>query len=100
MEVCPSDLTANETRGAVLVELGRIEEGLDMLRHALERESAPRERALIECYIALALAKQGHGEQAAAHLASARDADPTCIVMRRIEEELRVRSPHTPVGAC
>jgi len=52
------------TRGAVLVTLGRAEEGLSLLKKSFRRHSEPSARASVACWIAIAETRTGHGEEA------------------------------------
>jgi hypothetical protein len=65
-------------RGAVLVELGRIEEGLALLRSALRHDPNARNRAHYLCLVAIGEAAAGRPAAARAALAEARTLDPGC----------------------
>lgn len=54
------------TRGAVLVSLGRIQEGASLLRKAFRQHSEKTARASVACWIAIAEARRGNVEGARA----------------------------------
>lgn len=73
------------TRGAVLVEQGRLEEGLELLERALARpeELVPMARASYLCSRALALAALGRAREGAALVAEAEGLEPRCPFLPR-----------------
>ncbi len=73
------------TRGAVLVELGRFEEGLALLERALARSEdlVPMARASYLCSRALALAALGRASEGAALVAEAEGLEPRCPFLPR-----------------
>ena len=77
------------TRGAVLVALGESEPGIALLRSSLEKVFDPRDRARVECAVAVGLAQQGELEAAKAALERARAADPRCQLLERASRSLR-----------
>ena len=73
------------TRGAVLVALGRFEEGLALLERALARpeELVPMARASYLCSRAVALAALGRATEGAALVAEAEGLEPRCPFLPR-----------------
>ncbi len=73
------------TRGAVLVEQGRLEEGLELLERALARpeELVPMARASYLCSRAMALAALGRASEGAALMAEAEGLEPRCPFLPR-----------------
>lgn len=73
------------TRGAVLVEQGRFEEGLELLERALARpeELLPMARASYLCSRAMALAALGRASEGAALVAEAEGLEPRCPFLPR-----------------
>jgi tetratricopeptide (TPR) repeat protein len=71
------------TRGAVLVWLGRIDEGLELLRQAHVGNPKARSRALNACCIAEAEAQRGDLDTATKALEEARGLDPSCLLIDR-----------------
>jgi tetratricopeptide (TPR) repeat protein len=60
------------TRGAVLLRLGKIEEGIELLKESLAEETSPRDRAENTCWLAIAYALQNDFTHAHQSLAEAR----------------------------
>ncbi|MDB6029610.1 MAG: hypothetical protein JWM68_5833 [Verrucomicrobiales bacterium] len=77
------------TRGAVLSALGRIEEGLPLLREALQTVSSPRSRAENACHISIAEARRGNRAIAETYLTEARTLNPECKLIERAESVVR-----------
>ncbi len=73
------------TRGAVLVEQGRLEEGLELLERALARpeELLPMARASYLCSRALALAALGRAREGATLVTEAERLEPRCPFLPR-----------------
>jgi len=76
------------TRGAALVELGQLAEGIDLLRSSELRSHRPKNRAPTEAYLAIAHARGGNLWDARRRLASARDAAPTNPLVLRAAAEV------------
>ena len=76
------------TRGAVLVELGHLAEGIELLRSSELRSHRPRNRAQTDAYLAIAHARDGNLWDARRRLASARDATPTNPLVLRAAAEV------------
>ena len=76
------------TRGAVLIERGRIEDGIKLVRQSLGCHSEPRARAARYCYLAIAAGRLGRTEEAKKHLEHARSADAKSKLIPRVEQEL------------
>jgi tetratricopeptide (TPR) repeat protein len=79
------------TRGAVLVALGRVEEGKPLLKRALKlhRTRVPKATNLVS--LALAALQQGQRKSARKLLKEAREMDPDCELLARGERELQAR---------
>jgi tetratricopeptide (TPR) repeat protein len=75
------------TRGCALVDVGRLDEGIDLLKQALKdvEQSAKSDFA---SYLALAFAKQGLGDESRKYLEQARQFNPTCQILARTEKEI------------
>jgi tetratricopeptide (TPR) repeat protein len=91
------------TRGAVLVALGRVEEGKPLLKRALKlhRTRVPKATNLVG--LALAALQQGQRKNARRLLKEAKELDPECELLARGEREFlaRRRSKRKPtVGAA
>jgi hypothetical protein len=71
------------TRGSVLVELGKYDEGLKLLHEALKSHPEKPERALNACYIGIAEARRGNLAESRNYFEVARRLDPDCILLNR-----------------
>jgi len=81
----PNEWTVKGTRGSVLVEMGRLEEGTKLLSEVAEHDPLAFDRAIAASYLALAEIKQGNKQAASAWLAKARAFDPDCVPLKRFE---------------
>jgi predicted Zn-dependent protease len=64
MKIAGNSKTVRGTRGAVLIELGRYEEGMRMLLQLTEPDNHPLDIAISSCYLAKVEHRLGNGEQA------------------------------------
>jgi tetratricopeptide (TPR) repeat protein len=84
------------TRGAVLVDMGRIDEGVVLLREALQEgrdeDLHPMARATYSGALALGLLAQGRPEEAREHLARARGYYARCPLLPRVEAAMAAAS--------
>jgi tetratricopeptide (TPR) repeat protein len=71
------------TRGSVLVELGRSDEGVSLLQQAHRENASPSNRALNACYLAMAMARQGDLPRAREFVTEAERLDPACLLLER-----------------
>ena len=80
------------TRGAVLVAMGRTEEGLALLFEALHEDADeplhPMARATYTAAVALGLLAQGRRHEAARQLDAARRCFPSCPLLQHVEAAL------------
>jgi tetratricopeptide (TPR) repeat protein len=76
------------TRGCVLIELGRIDEGVALLTSSFERHTEPVEKAEIACYLGIAASKQNNVPESRRWFGVARKLDDQCTLLDR-ECELR-----------
>jgi tetratricopeptide (TPR) repeat protein len=76
------------TRGAVLVETGRVDEGLLLLREAFDASSEPEGKALNAAHIALGENLRGNTEESTRFLKVAHSLDPQCQLLNRVNEEV------------
>ncbi|MHB8858143.1 MAG: site-2 protease family protein [Thermoleophilia bacterium] len=80
------------TRGAVLVEMGYVDEGLEMLLSAkANSKQRPENEALLDCMIAIAEKRKGNGTAAENYLQLASQLDPDCPMIDRARNEDSVR---------
>lgn len=73
------------TRGAVLVAMGRFDEGLPLLREAMSQVEHTNQKALNACLIAEAESHCGNLSAARTYLDEARKLDPRCPLLARAE---------------
>jgi tetratricopeptide (TPR) repeat protein len=78
------------TRGSVLVELGKYDEGLKLLHDAMQNHPAKSGQALNACYIGIAEARRGNSAESRNYFTLARKFDPDCILLDR-EAALKIR---------
>lgn len=71
------------TRGSVLVELGKYDEGLKLLYDAMQNHPEKSGQALNACYIGIAEARQGNLVESRNYFAIARKLDPDCVLLER-----------------
>lgn len=75
------------TRGSVLIELGRYEEGLKLLHAAMKSHPGKSEQALNARYIGIAEARRGNLNERHNYFAIARRLDPGCVLLNRESDE-------------
>jgi tetratricopeptide (TPR) repeat protein len=80
------------TRGAVLIELGRVDEGLALARKAFEGSETARVRAIVACTLAIGLHAKGKNDEAKEQLAIARGLNPQCLLLPRAEQALEEKT--------
>lgn len=73
------------TRGTVLVAMGRLEEGLPLLRDSMAKATIPAHKAQNACLIAEAESRLGNASAARDYLAEARKLDAGCLLLARTE---------------
>ena len=81
------------TRGTVLVELGRLEEGIALLKRSMALHAEKQGKALNACHIAFGEMRRGDLNAARAHLAIARTLDRQCFLLPEVEAQLKAASP-------
>ena len=81
------------TRGAVLIRLGRFRDGLKMLARTGAFQFDPVERANSHAFRAMALARLGRTRAAARQLRRATQADPACRLLAEAKAELNSPTP-------
>jgi len=77
------------TRGAVLLELGRIDEALPLLRDSMERAETTSGKAQNACWIAIAEYRRGQHDEASKFLKEARRLDAKCILLNRATQAVK-----------
>jgi tetratricopeptide (TPR) repeat protein len=76
------------TRGCVLVEQGKVADGLVLLREAMLEHKDAEEKAFCASFIALGEAKMGRLTEAKKLLDSARKLDPKCVAVAVVAGQL------------
>jgi tetratricopeptide (TPR) repeat protein len=84
---CPWIPAIKGTRGMVLVELGRIDEGIRLLKEALDRCERARDKALNAAYLAVAEARKGNRFQAQQYLETATQYHSDHPLIERAKDE-------------
>jgi len=84
----PNDSYFTGTRGAALVSLGRVDEGLALLYESFSHHIHAAGRAWVAAYIALGEGRSKRFEQARHYLAEAETLDPSCGPLPSIRDEL------------
>jgi tetratricopeptide (TPR) repeat protein len=90
-EVCrsiPDSHGAQNTRAAVLIRLGRVEEGMALLQKISTLRHRPREQAYDACWLAVGSALLGRPEEARRYLEKAQQLDPRCPHLGMVTREV------------
>jgi hypothetical protein len=82
----PDEWTVKGTRGGVLIEIGRIEEGTAMLKDVMQHDPSVFDRAISASFLALGELRQNNREAAVQWLRTSRELDPQCGSLHRIEK--------------
>lgn len=82
------------TRGAVLIELGQVGEGVSLLKKSMSLHPDKQGKALNACHIALGEFRRGETIEAHKYLVTAQTLDPGCMLLPRVKAELS--GPGTP----
>lgn len=85
----PDEWTVKGTRGSILIETGRLEEGMSMLQEVMDKDPSAFDRAISASFLALAELKRNNVDVAAKWLRKSRDLDPNCGSLKRIQALLR-----------
>ncbi len=88
-ELKPDEWTVKGTRGSILIETGRLEEGMSILQEVMDKDPSAFDRAISASFLALAELKRNNVDVAAEWLRKSRDLDPNCGSLKRIEALLR-----------
>jgi tetratricopeptide (TPR) repeat protein len=76
------------TRGAVLVEMGQLDEGIALLQEAMAKNTEAQGKAFEACYIAIGEKRRGNVAEGRRYLDMARSLDPRCPQIARAANEL------------
>jgi tetratricopeptide (TPR) repeat protein len=82
------------TRGTVLVEMGRYEEGIALLRKSMSLHAEKQGKALNACHVALGELRRGDLAAARKYLAAAEVLDPNCFLLGEVRMEFSGLEAH------
>jgi tetratricopeptide (TPR) repeat protein len=91
LEEIPSSSYIRGTRGCVLVELGRIDEGLPLVEQALRENDRASEKASDACYVAIAMIERGDTVNGRKYIEKAQGYDSNCPLLERANKRLNER---------
>ena len=86
------DAGVKGTRGTVLMLMGKMEEGMPLLRESLEQTDYAKGKAENSCWLAMGHARLGEMAEARKYLDEARRLAPDCFLLERGEQALRESS--------
>jgi tetratricopeptide (TPR) repeat protein len=86
---CPWIPGIKGTRGMVLIELGKLDEGLLLLKHALEGNEEANNKAMDASYIAIGEMRKGNKQAAQQYFDMAAGFNPDCPFLQRAQDELK-----------
>jgi tetratricopeptide (TPR) repeat protein len=89
----PAEWTVKGTRGSILVEKGELDAGIAMLSEVIEKDQSAFDRAISASFLALAELKKQNPESARNWLRYARNLDPDCVSMHRVEAMIEPPNP-------
>ena len=85
MQIAPDDLAARYARGSLLVQVDRVDEGLQLLQAAVAEDSVSVHQAVGASFIAMGLVKANKLPEARDQLEIARQLDPHCVFLLTAE---------------
>jgi tetratricopeptide (TPR) repeat protein len=94
---CPWEPAITGTRGGVLVALGKVATGLDLLKKAMALNPDRQGKALEACLIAQGEMKRGNFMEGKKYLSAAMDLDPECELLERTRR-MWLNPAHPPNG--
>ena len=83
------------TRGTVLLELGKLDEALPLLREAMLTHDIPNNKAQNACWLAIAETRRGNLKAGRKYLDEARKFDSACFLLERAQNILDRAKPIT-----
>ncbi len=87
-EIEKNTITSRGTRGSVLIDLGRIEEGKAMLEDVLDKTTSTIDKTYANIFLALAAKQQSNLTLAREHAEKASKIDPACPALKRVSDLL------------
>jgi tetratricopeptide (TPR) repeat protein len=88
METNPGNISVMGTRGSVLIDLGRVEEGSAMLKEVLEKTDSSIDKSYGNIFLALAEKQRGNLPLAREYAQKAVKVDPDCPALKRVTDLL------------
>lgn len=76
------------TRGIVLIETGRIDEGLELIYEGIEMNTTPEDTASDMCHIAIGEFRRGNIEKGQEYYLQAKKLVPDCSILPFVEKEI------------
>ncbi len=76
------------TRGAVLVELGQLAEGIMLLKVAMAKHSSAQGKAANACHAAIGESRRGNVSESQNYFQIARSLDPQCYLLEYTAKKL------------
>jgi tetratricopeptide (TPR) repeat protein len=76
------------TRGTVLLELGKLDEGIALLQKSMSLHPDKQGKALNACHLAIGEFRRGDLGAARKYLATAKTLDPKCFLLSRVETQI------------
>jgi len=98
MENEPNSITLMGTKGSLLIEDGKLDEGVHLLKEVQRQSKSENDLAISSYYVAYAAFKRGDTRIAKELLREAKEKYPKCIVASRIEEKITVNDLPTEHG--
>lgn len=84
----PDAITLKGTRGSVLIELGRVDEGMAFLKEVIKRTDCPVDRVICSAYLSKGYTLKGSSAEARLWMEKARAIDSEHVVVKRLGKEL------------
>jgi len=88
IEANPNNISVKGTRGSILIDIGRIEEGKTMLIEVLNKTESLFDKSYANSFLALAEKQQGNLELARDYAERSARMDPDCLVLKRVSDLL------------
>ena len=83
LAVLPTVAAVKGTRGSVFCAMDRLDEGIPLLKQAMEEHDDPKNKALNACELAIAERKRGNLEASDQYWKSAQSLDPLCPLLNQ-----------------
>jgi Peptidase family M50 len=81
-------ISTNGTRGSVLIDIGRVEEGKAMLQDVLTKSGSKIDKSYSNIFLALAARAEGNFALAREYAETAAKIDPACPALKRVADLL------------